>query len=231
MARGFEEDMVVQRDSPTVGKGAMRIFIGITASKGWRIKTTDIKSAFLQGRELDREVFLKPPHEAKVQSGKVWRLKRCLYGLNDAARQFCHSVVELLVKLGCLQSTFDPALFFLRKNDTLVGIIACHIDDFLHAGDVTFEPKLDKLRERFLAGKLEEGKFRYVGFHLSQQEHSIMIDQSDYVEDIDYAKVPPQRALLKASELTDEEHRVAGSSGADELGVTGHTSRSSFRRD
>ena len=33
------------RDSPTVGKGTIRIFLAISSINNWKIKTTDIKSA------------------------------------------------------------------------------------------------------------------------------------------------------------------------------------------
>ena len=69
----------------------------------------DIKSAFLQGKVLDREVFLTPPgevflappREAHVSKGKTWKLVRCLYGLNDVSRQLFESVAETLKILGC----------------------------------------------------------------------------------------------------------------------------------
>lgn len=47
VVRGFEEkDLEIPKDSPTVGKGAMRLFISIAARENWTVKTTDIKSAF-----------------------------------------------------------------------------------------------------------------------------------------------------------------------------------------
>ena len=49
VVRGFEEqDLEIRKDSPTVGKGAMRMFLSIVALEQWTVKTTDIKSAFLQ---------------------------------------------------------------------------------------------------------------------------------------------------------------------------------------
>ena len=87
VARGYEDMHDYPKDSPTINKTSMRIILAITVNKGWKIQTTDVKSAFLQGKLLDREVFLSPPKEIK-RDGFLWRLKRCLYGLNDAARQF-----------------------------------------------------------------------------------------------------------------------------------------------
>ena len=95
VARGFEEDTSrIEVDSPTVGKSTVRMVLAVAAAKHWIIKSTDIKSAFLQGNVLQRDVYIKPPKEANVSDGCVWKLSRCLYGLNDAARQFYDSVVE-----------------------------------------------------------------------------------------------------------------------------------------
>ena len=105
------------------------------------MKTTDIKYAFLQGKELRRDVYIKPPKESDTDNGVVWKLKHRLYGLKDGAKQFYISIKEELLKLGCKISEMDPAMFFLHKGDKLSGIVCCHVDDFLHAGDEHFEKK------------------------------------------------------------------------------------------
>ena len=78
------------------------MFFAVVASQKWEIRSTDIKSAFLQGKVLDRDVYLKPPKEAGLSKGQLWKLKHCLYGLNDAARQFYKSVEECLLDAGCV---------------------------------------------------------------------------------------------------------------------------------
>ena len=37
-----------------------------TCIKHWKISSLDIKAAFLQGKEVNREVFLIPPAEANT---------------------------------------------------------------------------------------------------------------------------------------------------------------------
>ena len=144
---------ILPRIQQQLEKSAVRIILSITTSKGWLIKTTDIKSAFLQGKQIEREVYLRPPKEARTPAGIVWKLKHCLYGLNDAARHFYKSVKECLERIGCTQSALDPALFYMTKQGELIGFIACHVDDFLHAGNQEFEDMvLSKLKKRFLAG-------------------------------------------------------------------------------
>ncbi|XP_053390667.1 uncharacterized protein LOC128553511 [Mercenaria mercenaria] len=130
VVRGFEEDFSMQSDSPTVGKGTMRMFLANTSINNWIVKTTDIKSAFLQGQELKRDVYIRPPKECENAEGVVWKLRHGLYGLKDGARQFYLSVKEELLTLGCQISKMDPAMFSLHTNGKLNGIVCCHVDDF-----------------------------------------------------------------------------------------------------
>ena len=85
-AKGFQEDMIVRSDSPTVGKSTFRSMLAISVKNGWEIKTTDITSAFLQGDQIDREVLMRPPPEAGLKKNQVWKLEKPLYGLNDARK-------------------------------------------------------------------------------------------------------------------------------------------------
>ncbi|CAB4041176.1 Hypothetical predicted protein, partial [Paramuricea clavata] len=61
VARGFEENNPSQSDSPTCANESLRIVIAIIAQMGWTINSIDIKTAFLQGNCLDRDIFIRPP--------------------------------------------------------------------------------------------------------------------------------------------------------------------------
>ena len=63
VARGFEEDSSnILKDSPTCTKESMRLILTLLASKNWPCNAIDIKSAFLQGKQIERPVFLIHPH-------------------------------------------------------------------------------------------------------------------------------------------------------------------------
>jgi hypothetical protein len=207
VARGFEEHFVDQADSPTIGKSAVRLFLTIVASKDWTVKTTDIKSAFLQGMTLDRDVFITPPKEAGLSENKIWKLNRCLYGLNDGARKFYLSVQEhLLSKCGCEQSSLDPALFYYKIHGSLKGIICCHVDDFLHAGDEQFDREvMVGLTTRFVAGRIESSNFYYVGFELKQIHGTITLNQNNYLLDLEPGTMSITRASQKNDKLNAKE--------------------------
>ena len=206
VARGFEEGLDSAVDSPTVGKPCVRMVLAIAASKNWVIKSTDIKSAFLQGQQIQRDIFLKPPKEAKTSVGTIWKLRRCLYGLNDAARQFYKSLLEELIRLGCTKNALDPAMFAVFDNKgSLVGLLTSHVDDILHAGNNFFQNIIENLIQRFSAGSNQSVSFTYTGYHMSQQsDFSIILDQREYLDAIDicYLKSRCKTDILSSQELT-----------------------------
>ena len=88
VARGFEETQYIESNSPTVAKTTMRKLLATATSNGWKVKSSDITSAFLGGKQIQRDVFIKPPPKAAQSNGALWKVKKTLYGLADAARQF-----------------------------------------------------------------------------------------------------------------------------------------------
>ena len=75
MADCFEEiyEEEILKDSATCTKEALRIILALIAQELF----------FLQGEEIDRKVFVKPPKE--VETNNVWLFKKCLYGLRNAS--------------------------------------------------------------------------------------------------------------------------------------------------
>ena len=208
VARGFEEESSTENDSPTIGRSTLRLFFAVVCSQRWEIRSTDIKSAFLQGKVLVRDVFLKPPKEAGLQKGQLWKLKHCLYGLNDAARQFYLSVSECLLEAGCIKSKLDPALFIFTENGSLQGLVACHVDDFSHAGTELFNQVIIEgaICKRFIIASKERRVFRYIGFNINQNNGgSMTLDQSDYVNDLEVVAVSSERKRHSDQDLAPEE--------------------------
>ena len=44
-------------------KAEVKLAMMITANEGWRVKSCDIKSAYLQGQDLERDILVRPPVE------------------------------------------------------------------------------------------------------------------------------------------------------------------------
>lgn len=133
VARGFEEVVECRTESPTCSRQALRMVFVSATSMSWKLESLDITSAFLQGNLLERDVFVRPPAEYR-EKGKVWKLMRCIYGLNDAPREWYNRVEEVLKNFGGKKSRFDSAMFLWYDDDEcFCGIVVTHVDDFIYS--------------------------------------------------------------------------------------------------
>ena len=206
VARGYEEDLQgIATDSPTINKESLRLAYMIIAGKEWEIQSLDIKAAFLQGKPISREVYLKPPREAKMK-GKLWKLKQCVYGLDDASRKFYLKVKEELLKLGCEVSRLDPAVFSYHTNNGLQGLLMSHVDDFLWSGDEIFKTSvIDKIRGIFKISSENSTLFKYVGLDIQQCEDGIYVSQNKYAGEIDEIDISESRLSNPNQPINEEE--------------------------
>ena len=207
VARGFEEDdKQLRTDSPTCSREGMRMVYLTAVMMSWKLQSLDFTSAFLQGEEIDRRIFLKPPRDVCPKT-EVWSLRKCLYGLNDAPRSWYMKVKKALISLGAVQSLYDSALFIWHGDDgTLKGIVASHVDDFIYCGTDAFQSEvMQKLRVTFKIGAECSGNFKYVGLNILQSRGEVKIDQSMYIKNIEPISISKERKENPDSLLSPEE--------------------------
>ena len=205
VARGFEDDIEgVRTDSPTINKESLRLAYIVIAGKKWEIHSLDIKAAFLQGNPVSREVYLKPPREANMK-GKLWKLKQCVYGLNDASRKFYMKVKEELIKVGCKCSRLDSAVFTYH-NGGLQGLLMSHVDDFLWSGTEMFKTSvIDRIRKTFQISSENSTLFKYVGLQIQQCEEGIYITQKEYANEIEEIEIAASRKTEANQPINEDE--------------------------
>ena len=215
VARSYEEESLiwVRKDSPACCKESLRSILCIIASFKWDVKTLDIKSAFLQGNKVERDMFLKPPKE--VGGNKLWRLQTTVYGLADASRIWHLTLQETLMKAGARKSKFDEAVFFWSYEGNLEGVICCHVDDIIWGGSVTFNSRIIQvIKDTFLISHDSLGSFKYVGLNITQDEDFISMHQYGYISEVKEIEIIKKRASQRNEPLTIEEarqlRRVAG---------------------
>ena len=140
VARGFEEFNTTDlpKDSPTCSSESLKLLMSVICQRQWTLHSMDIKSAFLQGAELSRDIHICPPPEAKSE-GKVWKLRKCVYELADASLYWYNKVKATMLKTGATMSQVDLAVFYwLDEHCSVTGILACHVDDFIWGGSHIF---------------------------------------------------------------------------------------------
>ena len=124
----------IRADSPTAHKDSLKLALAIAANENWDIISADIRSAFLQGKTLDRKVYVVPPPEANVK-GVLWLLEKAAYGLVDGSRLFYLELKAKLEGLGMKEVSSDSGLFTMHLKGKLIGIICSHVDDLFIGGN------------------------------------------------------------------------------------------------
>ena len=205
VCRGDQEQVVVPTDSPTCSKSGLRMFLATAVSCGFIIRSKDVYSAFLQGKSINRDVFLEPPMELK-KPGTLWKLRKAAYGLSDAARTWYESVVEEMLKLGCGKSIYENALYFYKDKSGLQGVSVTHVDDFLEAGTEKFNKNIVKnVNNSFIIGSKAEAEFEYVGVNLEQTKKGVNLDQLPYCKSVESYELNNERKKQRNASLTAEE--------------------------
>ena len=137
-------------------------------SNRWTCNSIDIKSAFLQEKEIFRVLYLTPSPEFE-EKVIVWKLTTCIYGLSDASTNWYLQVKEELDKLGVKCSRFEPPFFFFFwhfKNE-LQGLLVTHVDDFCGGGTKSYKQIVIKpLRKVFSVGTENVKIFKYLGLDI-----------------------------------------------------------------
>ncbi|CAI7819073.1 unnamed protein product [Closterium sp. NIES-53] len=106
---------------------------GRTSSVAW-LHSLVFSTAFLQG-SLHEEIWLRRPpgFTGSFPAGTQWSLRRPVYGLRQAPREWYDTLRTTHAALGFAPSTADPSLF-LRTDATLVPFcVLVYVDDLVFA--------------------------------------------------------------------------------------------------
>ncbi|XP_074293776.1 uncharacterized protein LOC141620932 [Silene latifolia] len=168
-----------------VYKVNVRTLIAIAAIKGWHLHQLDINNAFLHGF-LDEEVYMEVPQGySKHQPHQVCLLKRSLYGLKQASRQWNLELTKFLKQQGFEQSTEDYSLFLKNGKQGEFMAVLVYVDDLLITGnDESGISHLKTLLDQAFTIK-DLGFLRYfLGIEVSRSQSGILLNQRKYISDI-----------------------------------------------
>jgi Reverse transcriptase (RNA-dependent DNA polymerase)/gag-polypeptide of LTR copia-type/Integrase core domain/GAG-pre-integrase domain/Zinc knuckle len=117
--------------APASNITTLRVLLSLAAQEDFDIDQLDVKTAFLNG-DLEEEVYMKCP-PGFYAGGKVWRLRKALYGLRQAANAWHRKLKESLLGAGFSLSTTDPCLYMIKFKDATIFVLV-HVDDCLVVG-------------------------------------------------------------------------------------------------
>ena len=137
VARGFSHKEGVDYDEIFALVAQYTIIcsiIALVALQGWNLHHMDVKTVFLHG-SIKEEVYVEQPEGFEVhnQESHVCRLKKALYGLQQAPRAWYERIDCYLMKLGFSRSEADPNLYF-KVEDGKPLILVLYVDDLFLTG-------------------------------------------------------------------------------------------------
>lgn len=170
--------------SPVAKCVTVRLMFSVVAARGWPLHQVDINNTFLQCF-LDEKVYMTPPegyHNAK--EGQACCLKRSLYGLKQASRQWNAEITKHLISFGFTQSHADNCLFtYNSSKGTLILIV--YVDDLLISG--TSESLVQELKHSlhaaFTIKDLGFAKY-FLGLEVARSSAGIFVNQRKYISDL-----------------------------------------------
>ncbi|CAI7811266.1 unnamed protein product [Closterium sp. NIES-53] len=110
----------------------LRVLLHVASQRDYELHSLDFSTAFLQG-SLHEEVWLRRPSAftGSFPPGTQWRLRRPVYGLRQAPREWHDTLRSTLSGLGFQPSFADPSLF-VRRGSTPFFVLG-YVDDLVFA--------------------------------------------------------------------------------------------------
>jgi hypothetical protein len=123
----------------------------------------DIVGAYLQG-DLEEEIYMSLPDGLKVKGKEGWslRLRKPLYGLKQAGRQWKEKLDEMMGRLGFVKSEADECLYILCKDGQVTLLVLVYVDDAaLASQEITQITKFKKAISEYFPIK-DLGELRHI---------------------------------------------------------------------
>ncbi|GKC39459.1 retrotransposon protein, putative, ty1-copia subclass [Tanacetum coccineum] len=138
VAKGFTQSYRVDYEetfSLVADIRSIRILIAIAAFYDYEIWQMDVKTAFLNGH-LSEEVYMVKPKGFinKKYPNRVCKLKRSIYGLKQASRQWNKRFDDEIKKFGFTQNREEPCVY-MKASGSNVTFLILYVDDILIMGN------------------------------------------------------------------------------------------------
>ncbi|CAI7865376.1 unnamed protein product [Closterium sp. NIES-53] len=174
--------------SPTPKMTTLRVLLHVAAHRDYELHSLDFSTAFLQG-SLYEEIWLRRPlgFTGTFPPGTQWSLRRPVYGLRQAPREWHDTLRTTLAALGFAPSTADPSLFLRTDTSLPPFYILVYVDDLVFATAETagLAHVKSELQKRHTCTDLGELR-SYLGLQFTRDRarRTITLTQSHMVQQV-----------------------------------------------
>ncbi|CAI7856977.1 unnamed protein product [Closterium sp. NIES-54] len=182
----------------------LQVLLHVAAQRDYELHSLDFSTAFLQG-SLHEEIWLLRPlgFTGSFPPGTQWSLRRPVYGLRQAPREWYDTLRTTLAALGFAPSTADPSLFLRTDTSLPPFYILVYVDDlvFAIADTAGLAHVKSELQKRHTCTDLGELR-SYLGLQITRDraQHIVTLTQSHMVQQVlqrfDFTYSSPQATPL-----------------------------------
>ncbi|GMF23197.1 unnamed protein product [Phytophthora fragariaefolia] len=188
-ARGEKQVWIIQfleTYAPVAGLVTARIFLVIVAKLKMRTRQGDVPSAYVKA-DLDKETHMRPvPGYAKSgDEVKVGRLRKALYGLRQAGREWNKELNTFLLGYDLKPTKGDPCLYYAYVVDSIL-LVCIYVDDILvaHKEDKQCIHFMTALGERYQVKDMGT-PHNFLGMKVDQPADDMMLlSQTAYIDEV-----------------------------------------------
>lgn len=210
VARGFSQRPGIDFHdtfAPVARLSSLRMLVAISARMNMSISQLDITSAYLHG-EINDEVYMEAPQlledmlkriitdtsdekmqrKAKImlshyrRGHRTCRLRKALYGLRQAGRQWHSKLDTVLRGAGLIPTNADPCVYVNHKKTVFLLV---YVDDILIAtkSRKCKEDIVRILKEHFSVKDLGEAKY-CLGIEIIRNGRELCLSQTGYIKSL-----------------------------------------------
>lgn len=116
----------------------INLLLSVAEILKFQIEDVDIKGAYLQSGQIERNIYVRPPFEVNIARGKIWLLRKLLDWIAKVGRQWALTFKNwMLNTYGFARVNSIGQLYVKQKEFGKISVlIATVTGDFLMAGSI-----------------------------------------------------------------------------------------------
>lgn len=169
-----------QTYAPVAALSLVRLLISFAVRFSFKLYQLDVATAFLHG-DLDERILMEPPEGLDAPANHVCLLRKNLYGLRQAPRQWNSKFNDFLVQLGLRKSTFDECFYF---NELKTLFLVIYVDDIIVACKTRglFESLVNKLSRMIKITSKQASVFLGIQIEYDETKREVRLNQKHYID-------------------------------------------------
>ena len=109
--------------APVSTVDGIRVLISLATQRDWGIRQFDVSTAYLNA-PIEETLYVEPPPGFEEPDGKIWLLKKSLYGAKQSAKNWNDFLAKTLRAYGFTLASSDHYIW--TTSDLILGL---HVDD------------------------------------------------------------------------------------------------------